>query len=246
MPDLARLRLAPLRPDRLRLALRCALAGLFALLVAACASSGPSPLPAGAAAYEAIPEKVDNGESAEKILAGDKLSIKVLYEPDLTSENYVVDPVGYLRFPLVGEIIAAGMTPRELGEELTRRLGSRYIRNPDVTVSVIARSRGSYTVEGDVNSPGTFEAAGNSTLLSALAEAKSPTRTAKLDEVMVFRIVNGRRTGGRFNLSDIRRGRSPDPQILAGDTVVVGNSAVKSAWRDFLAAAPLIGIFTQF
>jgi polysaccharide export outer membrane protein len=41
-------------------------------------------------------------------------------------------------------------------------------------------------------------------------------------------------------------GRAGDPQILAGDTVVVGSSALKSSWRDFLAAAPLFNIFTFF
>jgi len=222
------------------------LVGLLALAVGACASSGPSPLPIGAAAYEVVPARVESGELNEKILAGDKLAIHVFGEEELTSENYLVDSSGYLRFPLVGELIASGMTPRELGEELVRRLGARYIRNPDVTVTITGRSLATVAVEGDVTNPGVFEVGRNSTLLSALAQAKSPTNTAKLDEIMVFRMVNGQRTGGRFNLTDIRRGRAADPQILAGDTIVVGNSAVKSAWRDFLQATPLIGLFTQF
>jgi polysaccharide export outer membrane protein len=38
----------------------------------------------------------------------------------------------------------------------------------------------------------------------------------------------------------------PDPQVLPGDTIVVGFSEVKGAFRDFLEAAPIISIFTLF
>lgn len=207
---------------------------------------GPSPLPQGQAAYEAIPEKVDNGEISQKLRGGDRIAIKVFGEPDLSSDNYRVDSIGYLQVPLVGEIIAGGQTPKELADEITRRLATRFVRDPQVTVAIIDRPRATFTVEGDVEQPGVFEANPGTSLLTALAQAKSPTKTAKLSEIMVFRTINGRRAGGRFDLVAIRRGRSPDPQILAGDTIVVGNSALKSTWRDFLAAAPLFNIFTFF
>jgi polysaccharide export outer membrane protein len=218
----------------------------LAALSACTVSNGPSPLPQGAAAYEAIPERVDNGELSEKIRPGDRLGIRIFGEPELSSENYRVDAVGYLQIPLIGELPVGGQTPRELRAEITRRLATRYIRDPQVAVVVLDRPRSTFTVEGDVESPGVFEANGGTTLLTALAQARSPSKTAKLDEIMVFRVINGQRAGGRFNLTDIRRGRSPDPQILAGDTIVVGNSAIKSTWRDFLAAAPLFNIFTFF
>ncbi|MFM5907906.1 MAG: polysaccharide biosynthesis/export family protein [Novosphingobium sp.] len=220
---------------------------LGAASLSACAATGkPSTLPQGASAYEVIPEKVDNGELSARIQPGDRLAIRVFGEPELSSENFRVDPVGFVQLPLIGEMIAAGQTPRELRAEITRRLGTRYIRDPQVAVTVLDRPRSTFTVEGSVESPGVFEANTGTTLLTALAQAKSPNKTARLDEIMVFRIVNGRRAGGRFNLTDIRRGLAPDPQILAGDTIVVGNSALKSTWRDFLAAAPLFNIFTFF
>lgn len=228
--------------------LSAALASAFAVLaLSGCYSGGgTSPLPAGQAAYEAIPEKADNGEASEKLRAGDRLAIRVFGEPELSSDNYRVDSTGYLQIPLVGELIAGGQSPRELGAEITRRLAARYVRDPQVAVSIIDRPRATFTVEGDVDSPGVFEANPQTTLLTALAQAKSPKVTAKLDEIIVFRVVNGRRAGGRFNLNDIRRGRAPDPQVLAGDTIVVGVSSLKSSWRDFLAAAPLFNVFTFF
>ena len=84
------------------------------------------------------------------------------------------------------------------------------------------------------------------TLLSAIARAQSPTNVARLDEIIVFRMVYGRRMAARFDLGKIRAGRAPDPQVLAGDVVVVGYSALRGVYRDVLQAAPLLNVFTQF
>ena len=100
--------------------------------------------------------------------------------------------------------------------------------------------------EGDVREPGIFEATPGTTLLSAIAQAKSTADTARLDEVMVFRQANGERMGARFNIDDIRKGRAADPTILAGDTIVVGRSGLKEAWKQFLQAAPAFNLFYIF
>ena len=104
----------------------------------------------------------------------------------------------------------------------------------------------SIAVEGQVKAPGVFPVGPNETLLTSLARAGSPGQTAKLDEVVVFRTVNGQRMGAVFDLQQIRTGAAADPQILDGDTIVVGYSAVKGAFRDFLAASPLLNLFTVF
>jgi polysaccharide export outer membrane protein len=115
-----------------------------------------------------------------------------------------------------------------------------------VAVIVTERRRTSFTVEGDVREPGVFEAVPGTSLLTAIAQAKSPTDTARLDEVMIFRVVGGQRMGARFNVDDIRKGRAADPQVLAGDTIVVGRSGLKSAWKQFLQAAPAFNLFYIF
>lgn len=215
---------------------------LLSALAAGCASPGPSPFPTGQQAYDVIPERAAVDQQ-DTIRAGDKLSIKVFGEPELTGENYVVEGNGYIQVPLVGDVIAAGQTPREFAAELSRRLSSRYVRDASVTVGVIERPQSTYTVEGSVGAPGVYPVTSTTTLLTALAQAKSPTNTANNKDILVLRTIDGRKAGGRFNLTDIRRGRAPDPQILPGDTVVVVNSATKSAWRDFLTAVPVFNLF---
>ena len=79
-----------------------------------------------------------------------------------------------------------------------------------------------------------------------MALGQSPNITAKIRTVYVFRKINGVRMGARFNLKELRDGRAPDPQIIAGDVVVVGHSALRQAWMDLLQTAPLFNIWYVF
>jgi polysaccharide export outer membrane protein len=112
-----------------------------------------------------------------------------------------------------------------------------------VAVSVTTSVSQKVIVQGEVNEAGVFEVKGRTTLLEALALAKGETRVASLDEVIVFRNINGQRMGAIFDVQRIRRGISEDPEIVGNDVVVVGTSRAKSVWRDILAASPLVGAF---
>ncbi|MBW8783804.1 MAG: polysaccharide export protein [Novosphingobium sp.] len=226
----------------IRFALAVAAATLLGIGCGGCEHGPPSALPAGTAAYDAIPATVAN-HTDELLRPGDQLSIRVLGEPELTSDQYHVDGSGYVQLPLTGDVLAAGRKPSALRDEIARRLAARYIRDPQVAVIVLSRAKATFAVEGQVKDPGLFDAQPDTTLLSAVAQAKSPTDEARLDDVAIFRTTEGKRLGARFDLKLIRAGLAPDPQIVAGDTVVVGYSANKGAWHDFLKATPLLSIF---
>jgi polysaccharide export outer membrane protein len=138
------------------------------------------------------------------------------------------------------------MTPGDFAASLEEAYGARYLRNPEVTIALKSTRSMTVSVEGDVEQPGVYEIQPGQSLLSAIAMARSPSKTAKLDQVLIFRQINGQRAGARFDLTDIRSGKAADPQILPGDVVVVGFSAVRGAYRDLLQAAPLLNVFTQF
>lgn len=225
------------------------LTGIVAVMsVSACQSAPENPaIPSGMAAYDAIPELAENVAQETGIMVpGDLLSIIVLQEPELSLEKVAIDDSGTIQMPLLGEMTAAGLTPGEFSRELTSRLGARYLRNPQLTVNVIERAARTITVEGEVERPGIFAIKPGVTLLGALALAQSPTALAKQDAIFVFRRVDGQRLGARFDLRELRSGNAPDPQILPGDTVVVGFSSSKSAFQDFLRATPLLNVFTLF
>ena len=220
-------------------------AGISAcLILAGCAGSRSSNLPIGEAAYRLIPPEDPTAPQKSYVIApNDLLDLQVFQEADLSNDKLQVDDSGRIQMPLIGEVPAAGRTPSELAADIAARLRERYIVNPQVVVSVVKVATHYVTVEGQVTKPGVYEITRDYTLLSAVARAESPNKTAKLDEILVFRVVAGERLAARFDLDDIRAGRAPDPRIINGDVVVVGYSASKGVWQNVLQAAPLLNIF---
>jgi polysaccharide export outer membrane protein len=201
----------------------------------------------GAQAYALMPPADPNmPRSSYRILPNDVLDLQVFEEPDLSNNALEVDTNGNLQMPLIGEISAAGRTPAEIAREIEKRLSERYVVNPQVALSIKKAAPRKVSVEGQVTKPGVYDLDSTTTLLSAIARAESPTRTARLDDIVIFRSVEGKRQAARFNLVEVRDGRAPDPQILNGDVIVVGFSHGKGAWRDFMQAAPLFNMFYLF
>jgi polysaccharide export outer membrane protein len=216
--------------------------------LAACAGPRPTGLPQGAAAYEVVPAAPASPAPAvaRALEAGDTIGVQVFREPDFGTDKALIDEFGNVQLPVIGEVHAAGRTPAELSGAIAEQLGQRYLRDPRVTVSLLGTVARTVAVEGQVATPGIFPLSRNETLLTSLARAGSPTQLAKLDQVVVFRTVNGQRMGAVFDVRQIRTGGAPDPQILDGDLVVVGYSQLKGAYRDFLMATPLLNLFTVF
>ncbi|MEO6042121.1 MAG: polysaccharide biosynthesis/export family protein [Croceibacterium sp.] len=232
----------------MNLSCRRVLAGVFAVVgLSACQPSLKSGLPTGPAAYQSIGATQAAVPSGPYLLrSGDHLAVSVYQEADLTQPDVPIDEAGMISLPLVGEVHAAGRTVAAVAAEVQTAYARHYLRDPKVNVMLRQASQRLYSVEGQVVRPGQFAFEPGTTLLSAVASAGSPSNDAKLDEVLVFRMVDGQRLGGRFNLTDIRAGRAPDPQIMAGDVIVVGFSSVRGAYRDILQAIPIIGLFTKF
>lgn len=216
------------------------------LFLAGCFSPSAD-LPKGEEAYRVMPAAGDREEASEyRIGVLDVLSVRVFQEPELTFEEISVNAAGTMNFPFVGEVVAEGKTPIELSRELEAGLGTRYIRDPQVVVGVVSSAAQRVTVVGMVTSPGVYEIAGTSSLLESIARAQGLTNTAVDDEVIIFREIDGERYGAVFNLKHIREGRADDPEVLGGDRIVVGYSAVRGVYQDFLRAAPILNLFTRF
>lgn len=215
------------------------------LLLGSCGGSQRvESIPAGGEAYQVVPAP-DHGEAPRPyvISSGDVIGIEVFQEPDFSRAAVTVDNTGNIQLPFIGKITAAAQTPDELGSVIAARLRTRYIVNPQVIVTVVRQATRFVTIEGQIKEPGVYEIDDSYTLLSAIARGKSPTKTAKLDEILVFRNVQGQRLAGRFNLNDIRAGRAPDPKLQDGDVIIIGNSGAKSAYQELLQAMPFLNLF---
>jgi polysaccharide export outer membrane protein len=172
----------------------------------------------------------------------DKLKIDVFGVEQLQNKEYQVDASGRLSFPFAGTIEAGGRTPQEISDELAGRLRGNIIRDPQVTVNLMETISQLVTVEGAVNRPGRYPAIGEQSLLETIAVAEGTTDVARLENVLIFREVQGQRYVGAYNLKAIRLGNYPDPQVYANDVVVVGDSAAKKIFRDLspLLVSPVV------
>ncbi|WCM29676.1 polysaccharide export protein [Sphingomonas sp. QA11] len=180
-----------------------------------------------------------------RIGALDQLSIIVYRVPDLSGE-LPVDATGKITMPLIGEISAVGKTSAELASEIKRKLGEKYINNPEVQVVVKSASSARITVDGSVGAPGIYPIAGPTTLLQAVAMAKGTTDDANPRRVVIFRQINGQRQAAAFDLKSIRRGEMADAPVFGDDIVVVDGSASKSAFKNVMQTIPLLALFRPF
>jgi len=184
-------------------------------------------------------------ETNYKIAPMDKLAIKVFKMDDL-SGDYDVDLAGNISLPLIGQIQAANLTTEQLDEQLTQKLGAKYLEHPDVSVAIKASTAHVVTVDGAVREGGSFSVGGPISLIQAVAMAKGTSEDANARRVAVFRTIGGKRQAAAFDLTAIRRGQSPDPQIYPGDIIVVDGSSIKATQKQIFQSIPLLSIFTPF
>ena len=212
------------------------------LLLTACADSRGGPIPYDQSFAAPDAPSVQQLASNYKILPMDKLAIKVFKSEDLTGD-YDVDLAGHISLPLIGELEAANLTTAELDQRLTEKLGEKYLEHPDVSVSIKQSAGRVVTVDGAVKDSGAFPVMGNLTLLQAVALAKGTSEDANPHRVAIFRTIGGKRQAAAFDLTSIRRGEAPDPQVYAGDIVVVDGSSVKALQKQLLQSIPILAIF---
>jgi polysaccharide export outer membrane protein len=200
----------------------------MALMIAASSQGQTEPAPQTAppptdkkAGESHGPEKVQS-DDAYAIGANDVLAINVWKEPDIT-RSVPVRSDGKISLPLAGELQASGQTPRQLEEEITKRLKS-YISDPEVTVIVTESKSQKINILGMVSRPGTYLLSGSTTVLDAIAMTGGFKDFAKQKSIYVLRAnADGTQKRFPFNYKDVIKGKSVEQNIrlLPGDTVVV-------------------------
>ena len=200
--------------------------------------AAPVPLPQAAAVFTAA---ATPGNSSYKIGPQDVLDITVFKVQDL-SRSVRVSDTGTISFPLVGEVTAAGKTAREVETILTKSW-AKYLQSPQVSVSVKEFNSRRVTIDGAVNKPGVYPILNKTSLLQFIAIAGGPTDGSDTSDIVVFREIAGKRSAARFDLDEIRAGRSQDPALEEGDVVVVNTSAMKTTFNYILKVLPVTSLF---
>jgi polysaccharide biosynthesis/export protein len=163
----------------------------------------------------------DAADPGYKIGPQDILRIDVWKEPDIT-RTVPVRPDGKISLPLLNDVQAAGSTAMELAGVIREGL-TKYITNPQVTVTVTEiNSRRVYCM-GEVLKQGSFALLPNMTALQAISSCGGFTQFAKLKGIYILRQENGKQVKHPFNYKDVVKGNHPEENIILqpGDVIVV-------------------------
>jgi protein involved in polysaccharide export with SLBB domain len=187
---------------------------LTAVLAAACSGSPAPAVPTAAIGdgNAAVTATANGGEASVagyKLGPGDQVRVTVFRHEDLSGE-FEIDGEGFFALPLVGEIMTAGLTARQLENEVEIRLKSGgYLVNPQVSIEVM-NYRPFYII-GEVNNPGSYQYVNGMTVINAVALAGGFSYRAAQNDIVISR--------GGSNGPQIEA--LPDTAVLPGDIIEV-------------------------
>lgn len=186
-------------------------------------------------AAQQVPEmqQPPTADPVYRLGSADELKVTVFNETAL-SGSFRIDADGSIAYPLVGRIVVAGMTVRDIELAIGERLRNGYVREPRVSVEILQFRSRSVFIMGDVRTPGKYALEGDVTLLEVLALAGALTDSAG-DEISIRRPQTpGGSTGPslpqdsesaevvRVSVTDLQSGRlSSNLTLQDGDTIFV-------------------------
>ena len=123
-------------------------------------------------------------ETGYRVGAGDKLSIRVAGEADLTGE-FPVDASGAISMPYVQSVTVAGMSTPQIEQMILQRLRAGYLKDPQVSVQVTTLRP--FYIMGEVTAAGSFAYQPGITVQNAIAIAGGYGARADKNEVLLTR-----------------------------------------------------------
>jgi len=177
-----------------------------------------------AACYETQPKISTAGvqgiSAEDRVGIDDVFDVRVYGEAELTG-SYRVATDGTIDYPLTGRLSVAGLRSGQIQELLVTKLQDRFIKNPQVTVTIKERNSQKIIVFGQVTKPGQVAYYPNMTIVDAIASAGGFTGIAAKNSVNLRREVAGKIQTHIYPVADISEGRSQNVMVLPGDVLVV-------------------------
>ena len=237
----------------------------LALALAACADPGQRVGDAGGAVASANPQAASkarvsnatgnpgltaagNVPGAQDYLIGPQDLLKIeVYGVESLNRSVRVNATGQIVLPLIGLVQAAGLTSEQLASAIAARLAKDYLQNPQVIIFIEEYTSQRVTVIGAVKASGVYPVKGRTTLMQAVAGAGGPSSVANTKSVRIMRNrPDGTRYIEEFNLTEIRDGRAPDPEILGEDVILVDSSIVKDTAKQMFEFVFPFAVFASF
>jgi polysaccharide export outer membrane protein len=193
---------------------------LGGLLIAACLTLSPGQQSESSVKSNSAQKTTEN-DPTYIIGPQDTLRIDVWKEAEI-SRTVPVRPDGKISIPLLNDVQASGLTPVQLANAITEGL-KKYINEPQVTITVQEINSRRVYVTGEVAHAGAFPLLPNMTALQALSSTGGFTQFARVKNIYILRVEEGKQVKHPFNYKDVVAGKKPEQNILLqpGDVIVV-------------------------
>jgi polysaccharide biosynthesis/export protein len=154
---------------------------------------------------------------------GDILLVDIL-QPDRSTNQVTVSPDGSISVPYLGSVKVKGKSITQIQKNIQWGLANGYLRYPVVVVSLVQSRSRNFTVNGEVNRPGSYPLEDNTTVLKAISIAGGFTRFGSSSHVKILRPRQDR-PGYNIIKVDIKAAMEGNPNadivLQSGDIVVV-------------------------
>ena len=163
-----------------------------------------------------------------KMAVGDQIQINVWKNPEL-SLSEPIRPDGKISMPLVGDVMAVGLTPEELAARIETRLSS-YVKAPNVTVILTSLQGHEFLsrirVTGSVTNNVSMSYHQGMTVLDAILEAGSVDLYADANNTKLHRRAKQGTVSYDIRLKDILEDGDmrTNVTLMPGDVITVPES----------------------
>jgi polysaccharide biosynthesis/export protein len=169
------------------------------------------------------PARPKDAPAAEYVIGPDDLLSVVFWRDQQLSGDVLVRPDGKISLPLLDDIQAAGLTPRQLRDRLIGE-ARRFVSEPVATVVVRQVNSRKVYITGFVARPGQYPLTPSMTVLQLIATAGGLQDFAKSKEIRVVRAENGKSTVILFDYEAVTKNperTAQNVELRPGDTIIV-------------------------
>jgi protein involved in polysaccharide export with SLBB domain len=196
------------------------LAMALVILAAGCSSKPINIPPISESDLAALNATANFPHEGYRLEPGDAIQIRYTHHPELSQDD-TIRPDGKIKAKILGEITAAGMTPKELETAIEKGVADQ-VKDPDVVISVTRFSEKLVYVGGEVVRPGTLPYRKGLTPLQAVTASGGFRDTARVDSVILVR-NGGSETNfiaRKLNLGQVTSDGVKEPIALAPHDVI--------------------------
>jgi polysaccharide export outer membrane protein len=157
---------------------------------------------------------------------GDVVRVSVYQQPDMTTETRVSE-LGTITVPLLGPVPVAGVTAKRVEDRITLLLKSRgFVREPQITVTVLQFRSRQVSVLGLVSRPGRYPLEEGTYRLTDVLALAGGALLEGADTVTLVRTAGGKTQKFEIDLPSLFKSGdfTNNPVVLGGDSIYVARA----------------------